>query len=126
MGPGQPTMSNLEVPNLEDSGSNWVTYKERVIQTLTHQGLERHLYGTVPKPGASRGRWEVVQQRRTYEIARQKGNQRARNENRYFCATGGNGSRGYLPNSQPIHFPSNIQGKDLRKTLDKTCQPFRG
>ncbi|KAF8869417.1 hypothetical protein BD779DRAFT_1807024 [Infundibulicybe gibba] len=32
MGPGQPTMSNLEVPNLED------------------YGLERHLYGTAPKP----------------------------------------------------------------------------
>ncbi|KAF8874091.1 hypothetical protein BD779DRAFT_1451213 [Infundibulicybe gibba] len=46
MGPGQPTMSNLEVPNLEDYGSNWVTYKERVISTLTHQGLERHLYET--------------------------------------------------------------------------------
>ncbi|KAF8886898.1 hypothetical protein BD779DRAFT_1441283, partial [Infundibulicybe gibba] len=60
MGPGQPTMSNLEVPNLEDNGSNWVTYKERVINILTHKGLERHLYGTAPKPEELRevdGKW---------------------------------------------------------------------
>ncbi|KAF8890727.1 hypothetical protein BD779DRAFT_1469224 [Infundibulicybe gibba] len=42
---------SLEVPNvnLEDNGSNWLTYKERLIWTLTHQGLERHLYGTAQK-----------------------------------------------------------------------------
>ncbi|KAF8877983.1 hypothetical protein BD779DRAFT_1393588, partial [Infundibulicybe gibba] len=34
---------------LEDNGSNWLTYKERLIWTLTHQGLERHLYGTAQK-----------------------------------------------------------------------------
>ncbi|KAF8873360.1 hypothetical protein BD779DRAFT_1413859, partial [Infundibulicybe gibba] len=54
------TMSNLKVPNLEDYGSNWVTYKERVINLLTHEGLERHLYGTAPKPEELRevdGKW---------------------------------------------------------------------
>ncbi|KAF8877295.1 hypothetical protein BD779DRAFT_1475301 [Infundibulicybe gibba] len=35
--------------NLEDNGSNWLTYKERLIWTLTHQGLEQHLYGTAQK-----------------------------------------------------------------------------
>ncbi|KAF8868163.1 hypothetical protein BD779DRAFT_1462162, partial [Infundibulicybe gibba] len=60
MGPGQPTMSSLEIPNLEDTGSNWVIYKKRVINLLTHEGLERHLYGTAPKPEELRevdGKW---------------------------------------------------------------------
>jgi hypothetical protein len=45
--------TSLKIVNLEklkDDGSNWITYKERVLNTLTHKGLRRHVNGSVRKP----------------------------------------------------------------------------
>ena len=46
------TSSNIKVtlPKLQEDGSNWVMYKERIQNHLTSKGLLRHLTGTVKKP----------------------------------------------------------------------------
>src|SRR5215471_4504867 len=40
----------LNLPKLLDDGSNWVTYKERIFNTLTQKGLRRHVIGNAKKP----------------------------------------------------------------------------
>ncbi|PPR01831.1 LOW QUALITY PROTEIN: hypothetical protein CVT26_008262 [Gymnopilus dilepis] len=56
MGPADLNMSNqsnLKLVNLlklHEDGSNWVTYKERVLNHLTSKGLIRHVKGTVKQP----------------------------------------------------------------------------
>ena len=40
----------VNLPKLKDDGSNWITYKERVMNTLTHKGLKRHVTGSARKP----------------------------------------------------------------------------
>jgi len=56
MGPSNLTMSSssnvkvFNLPKLQEDGSNWVTYKERIINNLTSKGLIRHITGTVKKP----------------------------------------------------------------------------
>jgi hypothetical protein len=40
----------LNLPKLRDDGSNWITYKERIMNTLTHKGLRRHVIGNAKKP----------------------------------------------------------------------------
>jgi hypothetical protein len=40
----------VNLPKLKDDGSNWITYKERVMNTLTHKGLKRHVIGNARKP----------------------------------------------------------------------------
>ena len=56
MGPGESIMSAtdtlklLKLPKLKDDGTNWITYRERIINTLTHKGLKRHVTGTARKP----------------------------------------------------------------------------
>jgi hypothetical protein len=56
MGPESTTMSAtdaiklLKLPKLKDDGSNWITYRERIMNTLTHKGLKRHVSGTARKP----------------------------------------------------------------------------
>ena len=56
MGPESTTMSAtdaiklLKLPKLQDDGSNWITYRERIINTLTHKGLKRHVLGTARIP----------------------------------------------------------------------------
>ena len=45
--------SNVKVVNLLrllEDGSNWIIYKEHVINNLTSKGLMRHVRGTVRKP----------------------------------------------------------------------------
>ena len=46
------TSSNIKVtlPKLQEDGSNWVMYKERIQNHLTSKGLLRHLTGTVKNP----------------------------------------------------------------------------
>ncbi|KAF5328063.1 hypothetical protein D9619_013649 [Psilocybe cf. subviscida] len=49
--------SNLKVvnlPKLNEDGSNWVTYKARIKNHLAANGLSRHLNGTARKPPAIR------------------------------------------------------------------------
>ena len=56
MGPESTTMSAtdaiklLKLPKLKNDGSNWITYRERIMNTLTHKGLKRHVLGTARKP----------------------------------------------------------------------------
>jgi hypothetical protein len=56
MGPESTTMSAtdaiklLKLPKLKDDGSNWITYRERITNTLTHKGLKRHVLGTARTP----------------------------------------------------------------------------
>jgi gag-polypeptide of LTR copia-type len=55
MGPedGQSMLEDkilLSLPKLHSDGSNWTTYQERVINTLTSKGLKRHVLGTARKP----------------------------------------------------------------------------
>jgi hypothetical protein len=56
MGPESSIMSTadalklIKLPKLKDNGTNWVTYRERVMNTLTHKGLRRHVTGTAQKP----------------------------------------------------------------------------
>jgi hypothetical protein len=45
-----PSVKILNLPRLEDNGSNWNTYKERVFNTLTSRGLKRHVTGTIKAP----------------------------------------------------------------------------
>jgi NTP pyrophosphatase (non-canonical NTP hydrolase) len=40
----------IKLPKLKDDGSNWITYRERIINTLTHKGLKRHVLGTARVP----------------------------------------------------------------------------
>ena len=44
------TLKLLKLPKLKDDGTNWITYRERIINTLTHKGLKRHVNGTARKP----------------------------------------------------------------------------
>ena len=41
-------ISNL--PRLAEDGSNWVTYKERILNNLTSKGLMRHVRGMARQP----------------------------------------------------------------------------
>jgi hypothetical protein len=54
MGPDSAMASSSmkihSLPKLEDNGSNWNTYKERVLNTLTSRGLKRHVIGTAKRP----------------------------------------------------------------------------
>src|SRR5271154_4711869 len=59
MGPGHDvnmittgTSSSVSVPKLQDDGSNWVDYKDKVRTALGAKGLLRHVNGTAiqPKP----------------------------------------------------------------------------
>lgn len=57
MGPGDNTMTSalstlkvLDIPKLSEDGSNWGSYKERVLNHLTSKGLARHVRGTASKP----------------------------------------------------------------------------
>ena len=59
MGPATPQdMSEgsstqiTSLPKLQPDGSNWTTYQERVLNTLTSKGLKRHVMGTARKPVA--------------------------------------------------------------------------
>ncbi|KIL66131.1 hypothetical protein M378DRAFT_58712, partial [Amanita muscaria Koide BX008] len=47
---GNDTIKFIRLQKLKDDGTNWVTYRERVMNTLTHKGLHRHVTGTVRKP----------------------------------------------------------------------------
>ena len=38
------------LPRLAEDGSNWVTYKERILNNLTSKGLMRHIRGTARQP----------------------------------------------------------------------------
>jgi hypothetical protein len=40
----------VNLPKLKDDGSNWITYKERILNTLTHKGLRRYVDGTIKTP----------------------------------------------------------------------------
>jgi hypothetical protein len=40
----------IKLPKLKDNGSNWITYRERIINTLTHKGLKQHVLGTTRVP----------------------------------------------------------------------------
>lgn len=40
----------VNLPKLQEDGSNWVTYKARVMNNLTSRGLLRHVEGTAQKP----------------------------------------------------------------------------
>jgi hypothetical protein len=40
----------VTLPKLQDDGSNWVMYKERIKNHLTSKGLMRHFTGTARKP----------------------------------------------------------------------------
>src|SRR6266550_3277062 len=57
MGPESTIMSTsdtfkfIKLEKLKDDGTNWVTYRERVTNTMTHKGLRRHFLGTKRKPG---------------------------------------------------------------------------
>ena len=56
MGPESTMMSTndtfkfIRLEKLKDDGTNWVTYRERVTNTMTHKGLRRHFMGTMRKP----------------------------------------------------------------------------
>jgi hypothetical protein len=57
MGPGSSSnMSSsssvkiTNLPRLAEDGSNWVTFKERIINNLTLKGLMRHVRGTAHQP----------------------------------------------------------------------------
>jgi hypothetical protein len=55
MGPANSTMGTLSVkifnlPKLKDNRSNWNTYKEQILNTLTSKGLKRHVTGTAKQP----------------------------------------------------------------------------
>src|SRR6266850_5187943 len=56
MGPDTTTMSAtstiklIKLMKLADDGTNWITYRERVLNMLTHKGLCRHIMGTAQKP----------------------------------------------------------------------------
>ena len=55
MGPEITTTSSsnikvINLPRLAEDGSNWVTYKERIINNLTSKGLMRHVKGLVKPP----------------------------------------------------------------------------
>lgn len=41
------TIKVLRTPILENDGSNWITYKERLLNVVTSKGLRRHITGTV-------------------------------------------------------------------------------
>jgi hypothetical protein len=45
------TFKFIRLEKLKDDGTNWVTYRERVTNTMTHKGLRRHFMGTMRKPG---------------------------------------------------------------------------
>ena len=40
----------IKLPKLKDDRSNWIMYQERIINTLTHKGLKRHVLGTAWVP----------------------------------------------------------------------------
>ncbi|TFK61431.1 hypothetical protein BDN72DRAFT_778188, partial [Pluteus cervinus] len=40
----------VNLPKLRDDGSNWTTYKERLINAIKSKGLGRHLAGNAKKP----------------------------------------------------------------------------
>ena len=44
------TFKFIKLEKLKDDGTNWVTYRERVTNTMTHKGLRRHFLGTKRKP----------------------------------------------------------------------------
>ncbi|KAF9470536.1 hypothetical protein BDN70DRAFT_821266, partial [Pholiota conissans] len=56
MGPGDSntttlaTLKVLDIPKLAEDGSNWTTYKDRVMNHLISKGLARHIRGTARKP----------------------------------------------------------------------------
>ena len=57
MSPGRDTMATtssssnkVTLPKLQEDGSNWVMYKERIQNHLTSKGLLRHYTGTARKP----------------------------------------------------------------------------
>jgi hypothetical protein len=50
MVPGNSSSNKVSLPKLQDDGSNWVMYKERIKNHLTSKGLMRHLTGTARKP----------------------------------------------------------------------------
>ncbi|KAF8059277.1 hypothetical protein FPV67DRAFT_1426522, partial [Lyophyllum atratum] len=53
MGPEQTfdiSTSKVTLPKLSSDGSNWSTYKDRVMNTLTSKKLRRHVTGTARKP----------------------------------------------------------------------------
>ena len=57
MGPGSTSnmssSSSVKVtnlPRLAEDGSNWVTYKERILNNLTSKGLMRHIRGMARQP----------------------------------------------------------------------------
>ena len=58
MGPGSSSniMSSsssvkvINLPRLAEDGSNWVTFKERILNNLTSKGLMRHIRGTARQP----------------------------------------------------------------------------
>ncbi|KAF8155630.1 hypothetical protein B0H34DRAFT_659656, partial [Crassisporium funariophilum] len=56
MGPAAESTSSSStvkvstLPKLKEDGSNWITYKERILNTLTSKGLKRHVTGSARKP----------------------------------------------------------------------------
>ncbi|TBU55226.1 hypothetical protein BD310DRAFT_884822, partial [Dichomitus squalens] len=46
------TANLYSVPKLAADGSNWITYKERILTVLGTRGLMRHLLGTARRPPA--------------------------------------------------------------------------
>ena len=51
MSPADPLgMSTSSIPILADNGSNWMTYKSKVLATIRVQGLRAHLDGHAQKP----------------------------------------------------------------------------
>jgi len=59
MGPAPTSFDNMlpgansvlfSIPNLADDGSNWVTYKERMLNTIGARGLMRYVDGRAAKP----------------------------------------------------------------------------
>ncbi|KAF9500284.1 hypothetical protein BDN71DRAFT_1463050 [Pleurotus eryngii] len=45
------TIKVLRTPILENDGSNWITYKERLLNVVTSKGLRRHITGTIDEKG---------------------------------------------------------------------------
>ncbi|KAM6497566.1 hypothetical protein JOM56_008039 [Amanita muscaria] len=60
---GNDTIKFIRLQKLKDDGTNWVTYRERVMNMLTHKGLHRHVTGTVRKPDR---KWRLRQMKRRW------------------------------------------------------------
>src|SRR5436190_21131916 len=58
MGPAAEALSSsttvkvVNLSKLKEDGSNWITYKEHILNTLMSKGLRRHVFGTAKKPSA--------------------------------------------------------------------------